>query len=295
VLTSYAQFQEDVRLHRALQSVQAGFYIDVGANSPTFHSVTKMFYDLGWSGINIEPVPARHAELIEQRPRDINLRVAATAKAGTASFFDMEGNGLSTLVPDLATRAEGMGFQRQSYTVETRTLASIVSEHVKGEVHFLKIDAEGSEFEVVEGINFATFRPWVIVLESTDPTTTQPGVIDWEPKIIANGYVFCGNDFVNRYYAVRERPDIAAILSLPVDQFIKSENESELSHLRQAEQLLTSSLAEATKAKNEALAKVSELTDSTSWKLLSPARLIANKVKAILDRLGISVRDQRFS
>jgi FkbM family methyltransferase len=264
-LISFAQFQEDIRLHRALRSVERGFYIDVGANSPTFHSVTKMFYELGWNGINIDPIPARYVELVEQRTRDINLCVAATAKAGTATFFDMEGNGLSTLVPDLATRAERMGFERRSYTVETRTLASIVAEHVRGDVHFLKIDAEGSEFEVVEGIDFTTFRPWIIVLESTDPTTTIPGKIDWEPKLLDSGYTFCGNDFVNRYYAVKEHPDLIAALSIPVDDFQKVEDMSELDRLRASEKALAASLADARSAH-------SAIVNSTSWKITDPIR-----------------------
>lgn len=31
---SYAQNQEDVSLHRALQTVEKGFYVDVGAQDP---------------------------------------------------------------------------------------------------------------------------------------------------------------------------------------------------------------------------------------------------------------------
>ena len=53
---SYAQNYEDVMLWRALQHVENGFYVDVGANDPTVDSVTKAFYDRGWRGLNIEPV-----------------------------------------------------------------------------------------------------------------------------------------------------------------------------------------------------------------------------------------------
>ena len=57
---SYAQNNEDVLLWRALGHVRDGFYIDVGANDPVEHSVTKAFYDAGWRGISIEPLPAFH-------------------------------------------------------------------------------------------------------------------------------------------------------------------------------------------------------------------------------------------
>ena len=55
-IVSYAQNFEDVMLHRALKNIDQGFYIDVGANDPEIDSVTKAFYDMGWRGINIEPV-----------------------------------------------------------------------------------------------------------------------------------------------------------------------------------------------------------------------------------------------
>ena len=62
---SYAQNLEDVLLWRALGHIKNGFYIDVGANHPEWDSVTKHFYDLGWRGVNIEPMPREHLLLSE--------------------------------------------------------------------------------------------------------------------------------------------------------------------------------------------------------------------------------------
>lgn len=70
---SYAQNFEDIRLWRALKHVEKGLYIDVGANHPTADSVTRAFYDRGWSGINVEPVPSYYHALCQERPRDTNL------------------------------------------------------------------------------------------------------------------------------------------------------------------------------------------------------------------------------
>ncbi len=43
VFVSFAQNREDVVLHRALEGVTRGRYIDVGANDPAHESVTKAF------------------------------------------------------------------------------------------------------------------------------------------------------------------------------------------------------------------------------------------------------------
>jgi len=100
---SYAQQFEDLILYCALKDargVENGFYIDVGANDPTVDSVTKFFYDRGWHGINIEPLPDKCALLIENRPRDINLCVGLGSKRDKIKLF--QADGLSTFSADIA-------------------------------------------------------------------------------------------------------------------------------------------------------------------------------------------------
>jgi len=93
---SYAQNGEDVVLWRALGDVDCGFYVDVGAAHPDDDSVTRAFYDRGWRGINIEPVPAMAQRIAEARPRDLTLPIAAGAADGTAVLHIVEHTGLST-------------------------------------------------------------------------------------------------------------------------------------------------------------------------------------------------------
>ena len=84
---SYAQSLEDMILYCALKDVDKGFYIDVGANDPTVNNVTKFFYDRGWHGINIEPLPDKCLLLTEKRPRDVNLCVGLSNKHGKLGMF----------------------------------------------------------------------------------------------------------------------------------------------------------------------------------------------------------------
>ena len=74
-LISYAQNREDVYINWLLSGKNKGFYVDVGANDPVHDSVTKFFYDRGWSGINIEPINEHYKNLTKERPRDINLQI----------------------------------------------------------------------------------------------------------------------------------------------------------------------------------------------------------------------------
>ena len=64
-------------LHRALCTGGAsGRYVDVGASSPYLGSVTRHFYEAGWSGIDVEPLAEEAAELRRARPRDVVIEAA---------------------------------------------------------------------------------------------------------------------------------------------------------------------------------------------------------------------------
>ena len=85
-MISYAQNFEDVVLNRVFHDVPVGRYIDVGAYDPVQDSVTKHFYDRGWSGVNVEPVQRFHAAFEKQRPRDWNLNVVLGQSPGVVEF-----------------------------------------------------------------------------------------------------------------------------------------------------------------------------------------------------------------
>lgn len=202
---SFAQYGEDLILARALGHVLNGFYIDVGAMHPDEMSVTRLFYESGWNGINIEPLPKYIKMLSERRPRDINLQVAASSSEGVLDV-DVLGHGLSTSNPDIAKSHAKRGHAAETITVPARTLTSICEEHrAEGDIHFLKIDVEGAEIDVIKGFDFARFRPWVLAIVATIPATTIPCHEEWEPIVLAAGYEFALAADINRYYIAQER------------------------------------------------------------------------------------------
>lgn len=197
---SYAQLFEDVRLFEALKDIEKGFYIDVGAQDPVEHSVTKAFYERGWRGINIEPVKHWHTKLVEDRPEDINLNVAVGITKGTLKFFEFPNTGLSTGNHKHAQRHIEGGFYFSEIEVGVTTLNEICAEHVTGEIHFLKVDVEGLETEVFQSINFNKYHPWIIVAEATEPLSEVESFADWEPLLLAAGYTYVVTDGLDRFY-----------------------------------------------------------------------------------------------
>jgi FkbM family methyltransferase len=216
VLIAYGGNLEDVLLYRALSTVTHGFYIDVGANDPVEDSVTKLFYDQGWSGINIEPIERFCEKLKQQRPRDINLPVAASDQSGTITFNEMGGwaHGLSTIDPSTADRQAGRGLPRRAYEVATETLTNICDRYSPPEIHFLKIDVEGAEGRVLRGLDLQRYRPWVIVAE-----VNGGGVPDWEELLVRSRYKHVHSDIANRYYVALEHPELETAFLFPVDTY----------------------------------------------------------------------------
>jgi len=224
---SYAQNFEDVMLWRALKHIDQGFYIDVGANDPDQDSVTKAFYERGWRGINIEPVPQWFERLEKARPRDVNLQLALGAEPGEITLYEIPDTGLSTAEKEFAERHEAeRGYQRRELRVKMDTLSRVCDKFHLAPIHFLKIDVEGAEKAVLQGADFGKIRPWIILLEATLPNSQEESYSDWEPLLLNAGYEYVYFDGLNRYYVADEHENLKAAFKAPpnvFDGFVRSQ------------------------------------------------------------------------
>ena len=266
--TSFAQNFEDVILWRALRQVRQGFYVDCGAYHPEKHSVTKAFYDRGWRGINVEPVPSLMREFVADRPADININIALSDDAKGAAFYEILDTGLSTFSPQIARQHIDAGFVGRRIDVATAPLSKVLETYAPGEIHFLKIDVEGAERLVIDGLNLHLHRPWIILVEATHPLSDQPNHLGWEPSLLSQNYDFVYFDGLNRFYLAQEHSDLRDKLAIPPNTF---DNFVQADHLRELEY-----------ARGEAAV----MRRSTSWRLTAPLRFCKTTMKMTQARLN---------
>lgn len=202
---TYAQNREDLILAGILKSVSQGFYVDVGANDPVLDSVTKLFYDRGWRGVNIEPNLALYRKLVEARPGDVCLQCGVSSQSGSLTFRSyLEFDGLSTFSQESKEKNNFSNYE--DIHVPVRSLNDILGEfRPSGEIHFLKIDVEGMELEVLLGGDWSRYRPWVVCLERANNRVRQATI---QKFLELNLYAEVFFDGINDYFVAAERHDL---------------------------------------------------------------------------------------
>ncbi len=218
-IVSYAQNFEDVMLWRAVGHIERGFYIDVGAQDPVVDSVSKAFYDHGWRGIHVEASPVFANRVREARPDEIVVQAALGNRRGMMAFHEIRDTGLSTGDAAIAEHHRSTGREVREIQVPCLTLADVFGQAGDREVHWLKIDVEGMEAEVLAGWGESAVRPWVVVVESTYPNSQVSTHQGWEPGLLALGYTYAYFDGLSRYYAAVNRPELAKRLRMPPNCF----------------------------------------------------------------------------
>jgi FkbM family methyltransferase len=166
-----AQFDECKFVYEALGARNnKGVMIDVGAH---VGSSLIAFAKAGWNIWAFEPDPHNRQKLHERvknrsNVRVINKAVSAEAKTNVAFYSSNVSTGISGLTAFHESHEE-------SARIDSTTLDIFVSEYQLQEVDFLKIDVEGHEMDVLNGLDFGKIKPRAIVAEFEDEKTKMHG------------------------------------------------------------------------------------------------------------------------
>jgi FkbM family methyltransferase len=190
---AYSQEGEDLILARFFGYQAKGFYVDVGAHHPLRFSNTQIFYDRGWSGINIDAMPGSMASFRTHRPRDVNIEAGVGQERGALKFYVFNEPALNTFDAKVAEQHRGGPYElKEEVDVQVLPLRDMLAEHVPAgrEIDFLTVDVEGRDLQVLQSNEWGRFRPRVILAESlnsrlqgidSDPVASFLQTVGYEP------------------------------------------------------------------------------------------------------------------
>lgn len=166
----YSQCGQDAYLYQHFFSDKTdGFFVEVGAYDGISLSNSLFFEQLGWRGMLIEPHPMYYPKIVENRPNPnvIKLNVAAGDRDEIVTFLSVscptEHTGMLSGIDkayDLRHKAriqrevQMYGGRVDETIVNVRKTQSIFDEYNVTYIDYLSIDVEGSEKQVLNGINF---------------------------------------------------------------------------------------------------------------------------------------------
>ncbi len=224
----YSQVGEDAILASVFSKEVGegkGFYIDVGAHEPKAINVSYYFYKKGWKGISIEPIKRYFDKLQSIRPNDTNLNILVGKEEGEETLNEVVpekgqewASALSTTKKDQKETLEKQNYKMASYKVPVTTMNKVFEKYVPKDqdVHFLKIDVEGSEKDVLLGLDLKKHRPIVVCIEVMSPGAID-GSKEWGSILRDADYTLVLFDGLNNYYVRKESPDIVARFAYTAD------------------------------------------------------------------------------
>jgi FkbM family methyltransferase len=175
----YGQWQTDKIIESYFDKDYIGTCIEVGAADGVKGSNTYYFEKKGWKVLCIEPNPKYKNNIEKYRKLIRYFACGAESKKTEMTIFEVgEKNimsSLSSISPDQRLVNDHINIINKSYKIEVQqsTLNNILENEVLDtefeeieEIDFISIDTEGTEIEVLKGIDFNKYKIKLLVVEN---------------------------------------------------------------------------------------------------------------------------------
>lgn len=175
----FGQWETDRIIEEYFPGKTNGVAIDVGAADGVKGSNTKYFEDMGWQVVCIEPNPAHKESLSINRHFYISPAISNYDGVGELEVFDIGERHINSSVTSLKADDrlvedhKHLINDRYKIPIKVRKLETILNQYLNGtifeglkEVDFVSIDTEGTELDVLKGINFEELKIKLLVVEN---------------------------------------------------------------------------------------------------------------------------------
>jgi len=165
---SQSQIFQDMFVDFVLNSKENGFFVEFGATDGINLSNSYFFERRrGWTGILAEPSKQFHHILGDNRTAKIDTRCVWKESGKQIQFLEVGDTGVSTI--ESFSKNDNRSFLRKEtgrYDVETISLVDLLLFHnAPKNIDYLSIDTEGSEYDILQAIDFDSVCFSVITVE----------------------------------------------------------------------------------------------------------------------------------
>lgn len=165
-ISSSSQINQDLMVLYVLNKKKHGFFVEFGASDGKEKSNTYLLEkEYAWTGILCEPSVAWHQDLVTNRTCKIDYRCVWSVSNLEIQFCETKNGELSTLDKYLDADQHKREIVN-SYKVNTVSLNDLLLEHgAPDHIDYISIDTEGSEFDILNAVDFARYSFGVISVE----------------------------------------------------------------------------------------------------------------------------------
>jgi FkbM family methyltransferase len=186
----YSQWGEQAAILKALgigilnggkyERDQDNHFLDIGAFASKALSNTRALYELGWSGVMVEPSPGPLTNLIRDYGNDDRIEIIGAAVGGVhgLTHFYATDDAVGTTEPGNFEKWKATGGFYGSFWCPVITIPEILNQF--GSFDFVSIDTEGSSVFILQELLKTQMRPQCIcvehdgrILETTQMATAQ--------------------------------------------------------------------------------------------------------------------------
>jgi hypothetical protein len=167
-MRSYSQIGEDLVLMFYLRDEPNKTYIDGGCNDPNRFSNTRLLYESGWTGVDIDANPEFADSYRKRRPMNTFIGALIGKGSSPVDFYFFEESALNTTSTSLAGEYARDGWKLlYKKQIQPLQLSQIILEQLSGcPPTLLCLDCEGADFDVLKSASLDTYKPKWIMFES---------------------------------------------------------------------------------------------------------------------------------
>lgn len=193
---TFSQFGQDLYLiNNICKHKKEGYFIELGAcDGIEFSNTLLLEKNYGWKGICIEPNPIYEESLKKNRKCHVcyDLVYSSSGKEMSFTMADL----LSGITSDI--NKHKFILANKAIQLKTTTLTEVLDRYeAPSYIDYLSLDTEGSELEILKGLDFKKYRIGYMCIEHN---FVEPQRTDVRNFLAARGYIFQRENYVDDEY-----------------------------------------------------------------------------------------------